>query len=220
MKRIYIASSILLLAACSDPTVVTIHPEGRTSYPDSKNPEVYTVAKNITPPDSAYGNPGDMERLLDSSTEIFTMNLGSKNSLAEISRKVMRDRPTRAELNCSRKEALCAETKSMLQGQGVPVKYGEDKDNITLVYERLVARDCDSRYVDQSNNPHNLHNQAFGCSVVANSLQMISDKRQITDPSLMDMQDGEKAVQNYRRYKSPPEKAQPSKSFLKTITTE
>lgn len=156
------------------------------------------------PQPGAFRNPGNPERLLDKSSELVTMDLGSRGAFNKIARISGQDKPTRVELNCSPKEAYCAEAKSLFASRGVPTKFGEDSDSVTLVYERVVARDCDSRWVDNSKNNYNMHPEAFGCSVVANTLQMVSDKRQFVDPNLTDFTDGAKTQQNYRRYQSPP----------------
>lgn len=75
--------------------------------------------------------------------------------------------------------------------------------SVTLVYERILARDCSQRYVDNSNNNWNTHYASFGCSVAANTVQQVSDKQQFVHPSLMDVPLATGAVQAYERGTAP-----------------
>lgn len=221
MKKSLVLIGVLLLAGCessyNEPVTVQIDPEDKQFYPH--NASAPQVAYRI--PDSAFRNPGNPERLLDKSSELVTMDLGSRGALNKIARTINQDPPTRAELNCNAKEAFCAEAKSIFAGRAIPSKFIGDGDSVTLVYERVVTRDCDSRFVDNSKNGDNLHPPSFGCSVVANTLQMVSDKKQVVDPSLTDFSDGEKAAQNYRRYGTPSKESTSTagQSVLRTITT-
>jgi hypothetical protein len=191
MKKLLALTSLSFLAACG--------------------PE--PVAQN-------YVNPGDPERQIDVSSELVTMNLGSRSALSDLSRTLRQDPPTRAELNCQAREGLCAEARSLFANRGIPAEFKGNGDSVTLVYERVVARDCENRYLDNSQNAYNLHPPTFGCSVRANTVQMVSDKQQIVNPSLMDVPDGQKAAQNYGRYQEAPEK-KPAQtgSILRTIVT-
>lgn len=216
MKKHTLLISVLLLSACDNqPTTVVVTPETKHAYPTDVPQEV----RNYRIPESAFRNPGAPERLLDSSSERVTIALGSRDALNEISRMATQDPPTRVELNCLRSDALCTEAKTLFVNRNIPAEFVDDGDEITLVYERLVARDCDSRFVDNSQNNANLNHPALGCSVVGNTVQMVSDKRQFTNPSLMDMQDGSKTVQSYRRYQQPPVPV-PSRSLLRNIKTD
>lgn len=220
MKKSLVFVSTLLLTGCAEsyPVSFTYTPEQTPVYAKGSKPPVHSPS--TIPPDSAFRNPGDPERLLDKSSELVTMDLGSRGSLSKISKAVTQDPPTRAELSCSPKEALCADAKAIFAGHGIPAKFSGDGDNVTLVYERVVARDCDGRWVDNSKNPYNMHPPSFGCSVVGNAVQMVSDKKQFVDPNLTDFSDGEKSEQNYRRYQSPPKENTGGQSLLKTITTQ
>jgi hypothetical protein len=221
MKKICAILLLSLMAACSNqPTTITVTPETQHAYP---NPEAtVTPVVDPGPPADAYLNPGDPERQIDVSSERVTMNLGSRSALGDLSRTLRQDPPTRAELNCSGREALCAEARTLFANRGIPAEFKGNGDSVTLVYERIVARDCENRYIDNTQNPYNLHPPTFGCSVRANLVQMIGDKQQVVNPSLMDPQDGEKAAQNYGRYQKAPAPAvgqQQGGSILRTITT-
>jgi hypothetical protein len=154
-------------------------------------------------PPGAYFNRGEPENLLDASSEVVSLTLASSTALTELSSMIAQDPPTGAELNCEPGESRCMQAKELFDRQGVPTQFAGNTGGVTLIYERVVARDCQQRYIDNSINPYNLHPPTFGCSVTANTVQMVSDKRQFISPSLLDFQDGEKAVQNYRKYLKP-----------------
>jgi hypothetical protein len=185
-KSLVIASSVLLFSACSQ-----IPPE-------------------------AYTNRGDPENLLDLSTEIVNMSLNSPGALARLSDTLAEDPPSRAELSCARGEKLCTEARKVFDKHGVPVQVGGHGNGATLVYERVLARDCENRYIDNSINPYNLNHPTFGCSVRANMVQQVSDKRQFASPNLLDFQDAEKATQTYRNYLKPTTQGQVSGWTLRT----
>ena len=159
-------------------------------------------ACNEIPP-AAYFDRGDPESLLDVSSEVVTMNLSSMSAMQDLTAIVSQDPPTRVEMSCSQRDGLCMEVRRMFEQYAIPVS-PSDTSGISMIYERVVARDCENRYIDNSINPYNLHHPTFGCSIAANTVQMVSDKRQFTNPNLMDYQDGEKAYQVYRVYLTPP----------------
>ncbi len=154
-------------------------------------------------PAAAYYDRGDPENLLDVSSEVVTMNLSSTVAMHELSNMVAQDPPTRVQMSCAPKDGLCMEVQRMFEQYAVPVE-PSDVSGITLIYERVIARDCESRFIDNSINPYNLNHPTLGCSVAANTVQMVSDKRQFTNPRLLDYADGEKAFQVYRVYLTPP----------------
>ena len=59
----------------------------------------------------------------------------------------------------------------------------------------MQARDCENRYIDDTINPYNLNHPTFGCSISVNMVQMVTDKREFTNPSLMDYPDANKMRQ-------------------------
>lgn len=154
-------------------------------------------------PPQAYHHRGDPEDLLDVSSEVITLNLASASSIRQLSSVVGKEAPTRAELSCSLQERLCSQAKALLERRNVPVRMADNDASVVLVYERVVARDCQQRYIDNSINPYNLNHPVYGCSVMGNTVQMVSDKQQFTDPALLDLQDAEKAQQVYGRYTRP-----------------
>ncbi len=159
-------------------------------------------------PKQAYFNRGDPENLLDLSSEIVSMNLNSQASLSRIAEAVSEDPPSRVELNCPRNEKLCTQARNIFDQHGIPVQMTGGGSDVAMIYERVVARDCENRYIDNSINPYNLNYPTLGCSITANMVQQVSDKRQFASPNLLDFQDGDKAVQTYRSYLKPTQVSQ------------
>jgi UDP-N-acetylenolpyruvoylglucosamine reductase len=148
------------------------------------------------------------------------MSIASSGDVTDIAQMVRRDPPTRAELNCEPGEKRCAQVQDLLTNRHIPVEVMGSGNNVILVYDRVVARDCNSRFVDNSQNAHNMNHPALACATVANTIQMVSDKRQFSNPSIMDLPDGSKAVQQQRRYAQPTKQGKPKEgSLLKSIGT-
>lgn len=153
-------------------------------------------------PKEAYFSRGQPESLIDVSSEVVDLHIDSPSSLREITHWINKDQPTRAELTCMSGEKLCKRAQNILHQFGVPVKYtSSGENNVTLIYERMLTRDCENRYIDNTINPYNLNHPTFGCSMAVNMVQMVSDKRQFTNPSLSDYSDAEKGVQSIENYK-------------------
>jgi uncharacterized membrane protein YgcG len=165
---------------------------------------VFVLVACVQIPKEAYFNRGEPESLLDVSSEVVNLKIESGASVQEITHWINQDQPTRAELNCPDGEALCARVQKVLHQFGVPVKYTSVSDNnVVLVYERVLARDCENRYIDNFVNPYNLNHPSFGCSLSVNSVQMVTDKRQFTSPALMDNPDAFRAAQGNAFYHQP-----------------
>lgn len=155
-------------------------------------------------PDEAYTNRGSPFSLLDASSEVVNVALVSEESVSEVVQWIDQDQPTQAELYCLDGDPVCMQTLETLEMFRVPVHYVSAADNnLVLIYDRIVARDCDNRYVDNPINPYNLNHKSFGCSLSVNMVQMVGDKRQFTSPALLDFRDGDRAVQDYQTYLKP-----------------
>ncbi|MCH2548260.1 MAG: hypothetical protein MK052_11730 [Alphaproteobacteria bacterium] len=155
-------------------------------------------------PDEAYFNRGSPFSLLDASSEVVNVALISEESISEVIQWVDQDQPSQAELYCLDGEEICMRTLETLEMFRVPVHFVSAADNnLVLIYDRIVARDCDNRYIDNPVNPYNLQHKTYGCSTAANMVQMVGDKRQFTSPALLDFRDGERAVQDYETYLKP-----------------
>jgi hypothetical protein len=162
----------------------------------------FTACNQI--PKEAYFNRGDPESLLDASSEVVNVDLRSRASLDELAQWVNRDQPSRAELHCDPAERLCSRARKVLEQFSVPVTESGDADgSVALLYDRVLARDCENRYIDNHINPYEMNHPTFGCSTASNLVQMVSDKRQFTSPALMDDADAEKAVQSIENYRTP-----------------
>ena len=154
----------------------------------------------------AHYNRGAPESLLDVSSEVVNLPVSTPAQVSELSSWVNRDQPTRAELYCRDSDGSCQDAAEVLQLFAVPTLRVPSADStVTLIYERTLARDCDQRYIDNSQNPHNLNHPVFGCSISANIVQHVSDKKQFVKPSLLGPRDAKKAVQNIEQYRAPAE---------------
>lgn len=153
----------------------------------------------------AYANRGDPESMLDVSSEVVTIGLKNPKAHAEMLDWLKREQPRKAELACDAAAASCRKAREALEQYGVKYRSADASANaVNLIYERVVARDCDPRYIDNHSNPYNVNYSAFGCAVRANMVQAVAQKRQILNPATLDPVDGEKAVMNYQTYMNPP----------------
>lgn len=153
-----------------------------------------------TIPAEMAGSNTDPESLLDMSLETVNVSLDSNASIDELINWINQDQPSRAELYCDG-SAVCTKARAVFGQFAVPVdvSFG-GRNEAVLVYERVMARDCNNAYKDNSINPYNLHHSSFGCSVKANTVQMVGDKRQFVSPDLLDYMDAERLNRQYRDY--------------------
>ncbi len=158
-------------------------------------------AANIPP--QAYANRGTPESLLDVSSEVVTVDLSSDESLAELTQWVEGDQPTRAEIRCEEGNLRCNQAQQTLSLYNVQSeRVASTGSEIDLIYERVIAHDCENRYIDNRINPYNFNHPAFGCSNASNMVQMVSDRQQFVNPSLLGLYDGKKAYQNVKSYQN------------------
>lgn len=156
------------------------------------------------PNDSAYYNRGGPESRLDVSSEVVNLSVGDNSALGELSHWIKTDQPTRAELYCFGSDPRCTEARKVLDLHGVPTMNVESGDfSVALVYERILARDCNQRFTDNSTNQWNTNHASFGCSVSANIVQHVSDKQQFIQPNITDVPRAVGAVQSYDRAMTP-----------------
>lgn len=157
---------------------------------------------------------GAPESLIDVSSEVVNLSVRNAHEIDELSQWVNHDQPTRAELYCAEGSSLCTETRQALELFGVPTMLVPSAANtVTLIYERVLARDCQQRFVDNLNNYTNENHPAFGCSIAANMVQQISNKQQIVSPNVGDYRDAQSAINYYNRYQSPPPATPPDLSL-------
>ncbi len=152
-------------------------------------------------PPEAYFNRGAPESLMDYSSEVVNLSVGTASEVNEFSSWINRDQPTRAELYCTSGSAQCNEAKRALELFDVPFTHiPSAQATVTLIYERNLARDCEQRYMENGSNHYNLNHPTFGCATAANIVQSVSDKKQILNPSIMDDPYSARSVLTYKRY--------------------
>ncbi|MBY0355885.1 MAG: hypothetical protein K2Q12_09200 [Rickettsiales bacterium] len=158
-----------------------------------------------TIPTAAHFNHGAPESLLDVSSEVVSVDMVSEQSLDEVVNWIETDQPSRAELNCFEGDPLCDKAEQTLQLYGLEYQINpSEKTEVLLMYERVVTRDCEPRYIDNSVNPYNLYSPTLGCSVASNIVQMVTDKRQFVSPTLLDYSDAASTIRAYNQYINPP----------------
>ncbi len=166
-------------------------------------------------PREAFFNRGSPESLLDVSSEIVTVAITSDRSVEEVVDWIDRDQPTRAELMCYEGDMYCSAVEEVLSLYGLEYEFVPSTESaVHLIYERIIARDCEHRYIDNHINPYNMNHPAFGCSIASNMVQQVSDKRQFVSPALLDYYDAEKGVKVYNDvYLNPPVETDNSDDF-------
>lgn len=182
---------------------------------------VLTLSACNQMPPGVYYNHGDPENLLDVSSEVVSLSVATPGALAQFASTITQDPPARAELGCQPSEPNCVKAKKMLDTHHIPAEWSGDADTgVKLIYERIVARDCENRFIDNTINPYNLQSPTLGCSVAGNTVQMVSDKKQFVNPGLLDFQDGETAARTRDHYESShPAKPSDSTARLGSITS-
>lgn len=170
------------------------------------------------PNDHAYYNRGGPEALLDVSSEVVNLSVAGPMELSQLSAWVEQDQPSRAELYCSAGEPRCNEARKVLELHGVPVMQVPSMDNtVALVYERILARDCNQRFIDNHNNNWNAPYGSFGCSMSANIVQQVSDKQQFVNPNLTDLPPATGAVATYGRAYAPKQVSQEPQGIKESV---
>jgi hypothetical protein len=157
-------------------------------------------------PDNAYYNPGSPEEQFDASKESVSIPLTSQDSIGELSDWLNNDQPSFAYITCDGLSETCAQAERILNQYAVPIRSGGMPGAVELVYEDLEARDCHHSFVSNHINPYNLHHPSFGCSLRSNTIQMVSDRKQLMNPELTGEFEGEKAAQSVDLYRTPPER--------------
>jgi hypothetical protein len=156
------------------------------------------------PATSAYMNRGGPESLLDVSSEVVSLSTANASDIIELAAWVERDRPTRAQLNCTSGDRQCTQAQKVLDLNGIPSIDGAGNDaTVTLVYERILARDCNQRYVDNPHNYYNTNHPSFGCANAANMVQHVTNKQEFVSPNLSDDPSAARAINDIRRAYKP-----------------
>ncbi len=175
LRSMVLATGLLALAACGQP-----------------------------PANSAFLNRGGPESILDVSSEVVNLSTASKSDLVDLATWVEKDRPTRAQLNCQAGNRNCTDAQKILDLSGIPTVDGAgSEDTVTLVYERILARDCNQRYVDNPYNYYNTNHPSLGCATAANMVQHVTNKQEFVSPNLSDDPSATRAINDYRRAHTP-----------------
>lgn len=155
------------------------------------------------PGDSAYMNRGGPESLIDVSSEAVNLNIATKKDVDALSQWIAGDAPTRADLQCDISSKTCKDALNVLKKKGVEVTSTPSANNtVTLVYERILARDCNQRYREPQGQMYNAPHPALGCSVAANIVQHVSDKSVFVNPAISDVPLSTGAVRGLGRLNS------------------
>jgi type IV pilus biogenesis protein CpaD/CtpE len=153
-------------------------------------------------PKSTYFDRGQPETLLQTTDEVTSINISNHSGIARLSSAVKSSQPSSAVVTCAN-ELLCNEAVKVLEASNVPYERQRGAiNNVSISYTQVQARDCESSFITNHINPYNLNHPTFGCAIAVNQVQMVSDKRQYTDPLLLGPYDGQKATQNYDSYLS------------------
>jgi len=155
-------------------------------------------------PEQAHFNRGDPTIQLNYSKERINLSLSNLKSIDELKDWIKRDKPNRAEIACFASAPVCRDAERVLKENGIPVDYANSGSGIALIYEKVLASDCDPSFITNHINPYNLNHPAYGCSIRGNMLQMVSDRKQFTNPAMMGNASGEKAIQAMEGYRQPP----------------
>lgn len=168
-----------------------------------------------------YSNRGTPESLLDVSVEQITVPLDGAAGIDDLIAVLNQNQPSQATLQCAGNDMLCRNARNVLQQFAVPATEmaSAGGNQVVLVYENLVARDCDPRFVDNTINPYNLNHPSFGCANASNMIQMVGDKRQFTNPVIHGYVDGSKVRQGYKEYVQPAKEDEKTSSILSDVTS-
>ena len=87
------------------------------------------------------------------------------------------------------------------------------------MYERILAHDCNPRFVNNTNNPYNGYHPAFGCAVSANIVQHVSDKQEFVSPNLSDNPSAKGGINTLQRAFAPKTKEAEAYSVDKSVVS-
>lgn len=135
------------------------------------------------------------ESLIDFSTEQVSFSLSSPSIQEDIANWLVHDKPTTVELGCSVNNKACSNIVKTLNLHNINYKLTDINNNVTLIYNKTLARDCNRVSRDKNGNLIRAHN--LGCAVSANIVQMVSDHKQFIESSVLDSQDATKSVHHY-----------------------
>jgi murein endopeptidase len=129
-----------------------------------------------------------IENLLLNSAEVVSFPISDNASVHTIKAWIGDELPSHATLSCPTSSNQCTEVARILKEKNITVDaIAEEANKVVLSYDHTTTRNCP---------PH-----AFGCSVSANALQMISNHNQVLHPATLDQPGAAQAVDTYKRYR-------------------
>lgn len=134
-------------------------------------------------PPSAY-NTHSPESLLDVSQEVVTIDAIGPSTPSELSSVLESNTPSRAVVACNPEVGACKKAIRVLDQYGVSYEAISEGPGIQLFFENVLAHDCDQTFLSNHVNPYNFNHPSFGCSLSANTVQMVADRRQFTNPAI------------------------------------
>lgn len=170
------------------------------------------------PRDSEFMNRGGPESLLDVSSEAVSLSIATKKDVDALNNWIAGDAPSRAELQCDATAKNCKDALRVLEKRGVEVSTVPSPNNTaTLVYERILARDCNQRYREPKAPMYNAPAPSFGCSLSANIVQHVSDKSVFVNPPISDVPLAKRSAAAVERINA--ERTPPSRYGVETSLT-
>jgi len=139
-------------------------------------------------PSSAYRLPVTPESLIEASAEKVSFAVTTPKSVQELTAWINKDQPARAEVACVKNDMDCRRALQVLSSFSVPFKMTTPKNNtstVALIYDRKMTRKCNNTYIENHHNEANLNDSAFGCSVASNTVKMLSDPQELTNPLVL-----------------------------------
>ena len=165
---------------------------------------LFAVAACERPPESAFATHGSPESLIDVSSEVVNLSIANGDEIKQLGDWVSKDQPTRAELYCAAGDLSCADAQKVLDLRAVPsVVVPSDRRMVTLVYERILARDCNPRFTGAYPSAFGAHDAGYGCATAANIVQHVSNKQQFINPNISDNPSAVGAVLTLQRAYAP-----------------
>lgn len=155
-------------------------------------------------PKEAYYAHGQPESLLEKSSDHATFSLSAPHSVSTVMNWLDTANPKDATLRCQETSKNCNKLERLLVKKGITVTRTMARSNqVIFTYTTVKARDCENRYIDNMINPYNLNYPTLGCSVAANSVQMVTNRKDFVDPNLSDLPDARKSRQVIDQYNAP-----------------
>lgn len=133
----------------------------------------------------------------------MSVNLDSESSVDRIKEWIKDSPPATAEIGCSDSSRMCRRVVKLLEAHGINVVDASGAEvDVKLIFSQISARDCEVGFVDRPVNPYGYTSGGFGCSVSSNSVRMVSDRTQFTNPGMVGRMDGSRASMVYNAYSS------------------